>query len=79
MATYPILGIPLKSPDLIPPRQDIDTWWNNPDDAAQQSLFVRALTEFKKLSPLDKSVGKFSYYQIAGWSLEQECMATLVE
>ena len=66
MSTYPIKGIPLPSSGILPKRREIDSWWNDPDCAAQQSLFVRALTAFKELNPVDPTYGKLSYFQVAG-------------
>lgn len=67
MSSYPIQGIPLTSPDRpLPRRREIDERWNDQDCAAEHALFVRALTEFKELTPLDEVNGKLSYYQIAG-------------
>ncbi|KAK4694655.1 hypothetical protein P7C71_g2972, partial [Lecanoromycetidae sp. Uapishka_2] len=66
MPTYPIHGIPPPSGGTIPQRREIDDWWDDQDCAAEHSLFVRALTAFKNLNPLDEANGKLSYYQIAG-------------
>jgi tyrosinase len=65
-STYAIKGIPLpKHPDPhhpIPVRQEITSWYSNPDNAIQVSLYIQALSRFQQL-PIDKKV---SYFQVAG-------------
>ncbi|KAL3444389.1 common central domain of tyrosinase-domain-containing protein [Aspergillus insuetus] len=62
--TYPIQGIELPSGQTNPPvRKEVTSWINDPNNARQVSLFMRALTEFQNASPTDDP---FSYYRIAG-------------
>jgi tyrosinase len=62
--TYAIEGIQLLGGQESPPlRKEVTSWINNPDNARQVSLFLRALTEFQHLSPTQDPL---SYYRIAG-------------
>ncbi|KAJ5729093.1 uncharacterized protein N7483_003601 [Penicillium malachiteum] len=63
-ATYAIQGIPLPTEHPNPPsRKEVTAWINDPNNSRQVSLFMRALTEFQKLSPTQD---RLSYYRIAG-------------
>jgi hypothetical protein len=62
--TYPIQGIELAAGHTDPPvRKEVTAWINDPRNARQVSLFMRALTELQNASPTDDP---FSYYRIAG-------------
>lgn len=62
--TYAIEGTQLPEGRADPPaRQEVTSWINNPDNARQVSLFMRALTEFQRLSPTEDPL---SYYRVAG-------------
>jgi tyrosinase len=64
----PISGIPLPEKPIphhpVPLRQNINTWYDNPDNALQVSLFIQALTKFQEL-PFDDQL---SYFRIASKS-----------
>ncbi|OCL09390.1 Di-copper centre-containing protein [Glonium stellatum] len=60
--TYPITGIPLIPGEGLPLRQEITAWYNNDANKYQISLFMQALTIFKKV-PVDQLL---SFFQIAG-------------
>jgi tyrosinase len=62
MTTYAIKGIPFTPGAEIPIRQEIDTWFSNPENAIQVSLFIQALTKFQKMKFSDK----LSYFSVAG-------------
>ena len=77
MPTFPIKGIPLPASGTLPKRREIDAWWKDPECAAQLSLFVKALAAFKKLDPVDPTLGMLSYFQIAGQSNSELALLTL--
>ena len=61
--SYPITGIPLQDfQKTLPVRQEITSWYNDPNNKYQVSLFMQALTKLKEKSPEDR----LSYFQIAG-------------
>lgn len=64
--TYAIEGTQLPEGRGDPPaRQEVTSWINNPGNSRQVSLFMRALTEFQRLSPTEDPL---SYYRVAGSS-----------
>lgn len=63
-ATYAITGIPVPQGKPIPARKDIAAWANDPANARQFSLFIRAESAFQSVEVTEK----LSYFQIAGKS-----------
>ncbi|KAL3426473.1 hypothetical protein PVAG01_03264 [Phlyctema vagabunda] len=72
--TYPITGIPIVGSD-IPTRQEITSWVNNEENKYQVSLFMQAMTEFKKRDIKELlsffQVAGIHCYPLVGWDGEQ--------
>lgn len=64
-STYPIVGIPLQ-PGPLPVRREINSWFNNPKNALQVSLFLHAMTAFKARPVTER----LSFFQLAGMLLQ---------
>ncbi|RSL54058.1 hypothetical protein CEP51_014774 [Fusarium floridanum] len=63
---FPITPISINTNDAIPPRRNVETWYEeaktNNKTALELSLFIRALKAFQSLPPDDQ----LSFYRIAG-------------
>ncbi|KZS90384.1 Di-copper centre-containing protein [Sistotremastrum niveocremeum HHB9708] len=64
MSTFPITGVPFTPGPRgqVPIRQDVDSWYLNPQNGKQVSLFLVALQKFQQIPYAQK----LSYFQIAG-------------
>ena len=64
--TFPIVGIPTIPGQPLPLRQEIGAWAEDPNNAHQLSLFLRAVSKIKSM-PVEAKLG---FFQIAGRCLQ---------